>query len=131
MSTTSATPAAETAADTILHLRDGHDLILPSRKSLLGGLSFTRLFSTAARHPYDEVQWTRRDISMKDWKSGRIIYERLGVETPAHWDENAVRITADKYLFGSEPGTPEYEDSFRQIFDRIANTYTVWGWEEG
>ncbi len=119
------------APQTILHLRDGHELKLPPRKSLLGGLSFTRRFSKADRHPYDEVGWKRRDISLKDWKTGRTIYERLGIDTPAHWDENAVRITADKYLFGSEPGTPEYEDSFRQIFDRIANTYTVWGWEEG
>ena len=129
--TKAATPAAEEENNTILHLRDGHDLLLPPRKSLLGGLTFTRRFSHAERTPYDEVRWTRRDIVMKDWKTGKTIYERLGVETPAHWDENAVRITADKYLFGSEPGAPEYEESFRHIFDRIANTYTVWGWEEG
>ncbi len=116
---------------TVLPLRDGHSLILPPRKSLIGGLRFTRCFSSPTAHPYDQVNWGRRDIRIMDWKSGKTIYERLGVEAPAHWDENAVRITADKYLFGSEPGTPEYEDSFRQIFDRIANTYTVWGWEEG
>lgn len=130
MSSTS-TATATDDNQLILHMRDGHDLILPARKSLLGGLGFSRLFSSAEHHPYDEVRWTRRDICMKDWKTGKPIYERAGVETPAHWDENAVRITADKYLFGSEPGTPEYEDSFRQLFDRIANTYTVWGWEEG
>lgn len=118
-------------SQTVLHLRDGHTLVLPARKSLIGGLSFKRRFSSPSLHPYDQVTWGRRDIRIMDWKSGRTIYERLGIEAPAHWDENAVRITSDKYLFGSEPGTPEYEDSFRQIFDRIANTYTVWGWEEG
>ncbi len=116
---------------TILQLRDGNSIILPVRKSLLGGLRFNRLFSQEKEHPYNACLWSSRDISIKDWKTGKIIYERLGVETPAHWDENAVRITADKYLFGSIPGTPEYESSFRNIFDRIANTYTVWGWEEG
>lgn len=115
----------------VLHLRDGHTLILPARKSLIGGLAFKRRFSSPVAHPYDQVTWGRRDIRIMDWKSGKAIYERLGIEAPAHWDENAVRITSDKYLFGSEPGAPEYEDSFRHIFDRIANTYTVWGWEEG
>ncbi|MCC8020973.1 MAG: adenosylcobalamin-dependent ribonucleoside-diphosphate reductase [Akkermansia sp.] len=118
-------------AQTVLSLRDGHTLLLPTRKSLIGGLAFKRRFSSLTAHPYNQINWGRRDIRLTDWKTGKLIYERLGIEAPAHWDENAVRITADKYLFGSEPGTPEYEDSFRQIFDRIANTYTVWGWEEG
>ncbi len=115
----------------VLKLRDGADIILPPRKSLLGGLTFTRRFSRCEKHPYDEIRWERRDVRIMDWKTGKPIYERCAVEVPAHWDDNAVRITADKYLFGSTPGTPEYEDSFRQVFDRIANTYTVWGWEEG
>ena len=114
-----------------LALRDGTSIILPARKNLLGGMSFTRLFSDASIHPYDDCNWDRRDISLKDWKTGKMIFERLGIEVPSHWDENAARITSDKYLFGSEPGTPEYEESFRNIFDRIANTYTIWGWEEG
>ncbi len=66
-----------------------------------------------------------------DWTSGKPRFERLGVEVPAHWDDNAATIVADKYLFGRDAGNPEYEDSFKQIFDRIAHTYTVWGWEEG
>lgn len=103
----------------------------PQRKDLLGGLKFTRRFSHNEVHPYDEVDWTRRDVRIMDWKTGKTIYERLGLEAPAHWDDNAVKITADKYLFGSEPGSLEYEDSFRNIYDRISNTYTVWGWEEG
>ncbi|MFI3243567.1 MAG: adenosylcobalamin-dependent ribonucleoside-diphosphate reductase [Akkermansia sp.] len=131
MATTKKTEPSSTSSQTILSLRDGRSIILPSRKSLIGGLKFNRLFSSANVHPYDEIQWGRRDIVIRDWKTGGTIYERLGVETPAHWDENAVRITSDKYLFGSEAGSPEYEESFRQIFDRIANTYTVWGWEEG
>lgn len=125
--TTRITPQTTTA----LRLRNGQEIILPQRKDLLGGLKFTRLFSNPLLHPYEEVAWSRRDVRIMDWKTGKPIYERLGVEAPAHWDENAVKITSDKYLFGSEPGTDSYEDSFRQIFDRIANTYTVWGWEEG
>ncbi len=119
------------ATTTVLKLRNGQEIILPPRKDLLGGLKFTRFFSSNGVFPYDEIMWERRDVRIMDWKTGKPIYERLGVEVPAHWDGNAVKITADKYLFGSEPGSDEYEQSFREIFDRIANTYTVWGWEEG
>ena len=120
----------ETAPAT-LRFNNGQLLILPQRKDLLGGMKFTRLFSKPNLHPYDEVSWSRRDVRIMDWKTGKPIYERLGVEAPSHWDDNAVKITTDKYLFGSEPGTEEYEDSFRELFDRIANTYVAWGWEEG
>ena len=122
-------PSAPTT--TVLKLRNGQEIVLPPRKDLLGGLKFTRRFSSPSVFPYDEVIWERRDVRIMDWKTGKPIYERLGVEAPAHWDDNAVKITADKYLFGSVPGTPEYEESFRNVFDRVANTYTVWGWEEG
>lgn len=114
-----------------IRFNNGQILTLPPRKDLLGGMKFTRRFSQASIHPYDETPWTRRDVRIMDWKTGKPIYERLGVEAPAHWDDNAVKITTDKYLFGSEPGTIEYEDSFRELFDRIANTYVIWGWEEG
>lgn len=116
---------------TTLRFSNGQEIVLPPRKSLLGGLKFTRHFSNASVHPYDELPWNRRDVRIMDWKTGKPIYERLAVEAPSHWDENAVKITTDKYLFGSEPGSDEYEDSFRMLFDRIANTYVVWGWEEG
>lgn len=121
----------DTPSMTTMQLRTGQQLILPQRKNLFGGLKFTRRFSTSVVHPYDEMPWNRRDVRIMDWKTGNPIYERIAVEAPSHWDENAVKITSDKYLFGSEPGSDEYEDSFRQIFDRVSNTYTVWGWEEG
>ena len=113
-----------------LQLRDGGQLLLPKRKNIVGGLKITRTFSSEDRSPYANVQWERRDIRVTNAK-GDVISERLGVEVPAHWDDNAVRMTADKYLFGSKPGSPEFEDSIKLAFDRIANTYTIWGWEEG
>lgn len=116
---------------TTIRFSNGQEVLLPPRKNLLGGMKFTRRFSSPSIHPYDELTWSRRDVRIMDWKTGKPIYERLAVEAPSHWDENAVKITTDKYLFGSEPGTDEFEDSFKQLFDRIANTYVVWGWEEG
>jgi len=128
MPTVEAPPAVETDAQT-LELRDGY-LILPERKRE-GTLRVDRFFSSEEDHPYDQVQWTRTDLVLKSWEDGSIRFKRDQVEHPAHWDHTSVLVTADKYLFGSVPGTPEFESSLHQAFDRIANTYTLWAWEEG
>lgn len=117
--------------DTILDIGRGETLVLPPRKTLVGGLSFRHFFSKSGEHPYDECRWEKRKVSIMDYAKGKPSFLRDNVEVPAHWSDNSVRITAAKYLFGSKEGEPEYEDSFRHPFDRIANTYTVWGWKNG
>ncbi|MDX2225495.1 MAG: ribonucleoside-diphosphate reductase, adenosylcobalamin-dependent [Verrucomicrobiae bacterium] len=114
-----------------LELRDGQKILLPARKTVEGGLTISRYYSSTEKHPYLASQWRKVNLEIKDFESGKVRFKRDNVECPAHWDHNAVLITSDKYLFGSRPGTPEYEDSLRQPFDRIANTYTVWAWQEG
>ncbi len=117
--------------NTTLYIGRGETLILPQRKTLVGGMSFKPHFSDRDTHPYDQFQWERRDIAIMDYAKNRHSFRRDNVEVPSHWSENSARITAAKYLFGSREGEPEYEDSFRHPFDRIANTYTVWGWKNG
>ncbi|HMM81994.1 MAG TPA: hypothetical protein PJ998_02350, partial [Terrimesophilobacter sp.] len=34
------------------------------------GLRITRRFSTEGIHPYDEVEWERRDVEQTNWKTG-------------------------------------------------------------
>lgn len=115
--------------DEKLDLRDGN-LILPGQKRT-GNLTLDRYFTSAEVHPYDAVTWKRTDLVLRSWEDGSVRFQRDQVEHPAHWDHTSVLVTADKYLFGSKPGTPEFEDSLKNAFDRIANTYTVWAWEEG
>ena len=117
--------------DTHLDIGRGETLVLPPRKNLLGGLKFEHFFSDSQVHPYNQCGWEHRNIVIMDYAKGRPSFSRDNVEVPSHWSENSVRITAAKYLFGSEPGDLEYEDSLRHPFDRIANTYTVWGWRNG
>jgi ribonucleoside-diphosphate reductase alpha chain len=118
-------PALQPQQGPQIQLRTGELLQLPPRKrgAANQGLSFTRLFSKKEIHPYNGVNWTRA------------LYKKQGfqreVEAPSFWAYNDVLITADKYLYGSRAGEPEYEDSIRHPIDRIANTYTIWGWEEG
>lgn len=134
---TVAAPVAPPAADTAngefsLELRDGA-LILPPQKpgQRNGTLQIERFFSSEGEHPYDQIQWKKTDLELKSWEDGSIRFKRDQVEHPAHWDHTSVLVTADKYLFGSEPDTPEFEGSLHHAFDRIANTYTIWAWEEG
>lgn len=117
--------------DSKIDIGRGETLILPPRKTLVGGLKFVRHFSSGSVHPYDSFHWEKRDVSIMDYAKNKPSFVRNNVEVPAHWSDNSVRITAAKYLFGSKEGEPEYEDSFRHPFDRIANTYTVWGWKNG
>ena len=122
----------ETTTDAItLDLGYGQTLLLEPRENLLGGMTVERRFTAGARHPYETVEWIRRDISIMDWRTGKPSFQREAVEVPEHWGDSAIKITASKYLFGNDAGTPQYEDSFRHPFDRIANTYTLWGWRHG
>lgn len=114
-----------------LDIGRGESLLLPQRENLTGGLKVAHKFSSSTEHPYDAFPWERRDIVIFDYVKQKASFSRENVEVPAHWAENAVRITASKYLFGTSLENPEYEDSLRHPFDRIANTYTIWGWKNG
>ncbi len=123
---------ARDSGPSLLDLGMGQKLILPEREdNLLGGLAVERYFSREDVHPYGMTPWVRRDVVIMDYATGRPSFERHNVEVPEGWADNAVRITVSKYLFGSEPGTPQYEDSLKHVFDRISNTYTLWGWKHG
>ena len=40
-------------------------------KNKLGkGLQMERVFSTPGVHPYDQVNWERRDVVQSNWKTG-------------------------------------------------------------
>ncbi len=108
---------------------DGKQTLDLGKKGPAGGFKLQRIFTKEGVFAYDTAKWTRHDVKM--FAAGDITFERKGVEVPAHWGENALKITVSKYIFGKDPGTPEYEDSLKNVFDRIANTYTVWGYQLG
>jgi len=89
-----------------------------------------RHFTTAGRHPYDMVDWERRDSRISDYRTGEVAFEQLGVEVPVTWSMNATNILAQKYFRGTL-GLPERETSLRQVIDRVADTITAWGIKDG
>ncbi|WP_017594346.1 vitamin B12-dependent ribonucleotide reductase [Nocardiopsis potens] len=94
------------------------------------GLKIERIFTTPGVHPYDEVEWERRDIVMTNWRDGSVNFEQKGVEFPAAWSMNATQIVASKYFRGAV-GTPQREWSLKQLVDRVAGMYTRTGRENG
>src|SRR3954467_822899 len=93
--------------------------------SALGGLTFSRRFSTAGVSPYDELQWERRTASISDSK-GNTIFEQKDVEVPVDWSMTATNIVASKYLHG-QIDTDERETGVRQLVSRVAETVRDWG----
>ena len=111
-------------------LRTGQEIILPQRKDLLGGLKFTRRFSHNEVHPYDEVDWTRRDVRIMDWKTGKTIYERLGLEAPAHQMTTPSKSRRTNTFSAANPA-PWNMKTASAIFTTAFRTPIPYGMEEG
>ena len=94
------------------------------------GLVIERLYTTEGQHPYDGVNWERRDVVQTNWKTGEVVFEQRGAEFPDFWSVNASTIVTTKYFRGAV-GTPEREWSLRQLIDRVVLTYTKAGKENG
>ncbi|RCW44011.1 ribonucleoside-diphosphate reductase class II [Halopolyspora algeriensis] len=86
------------------------------------GIRVQRVYTTEGVHPYDEVTWERRDVVMTNWRDGSINFEQRGVEFPDFWSMNSVNIVTSKYFRGAL-GTPQRENSLRQLIDRVVGTY--------
>ena len=94
------------------------------------GIGIRRHFTTPGVHPYDEVEWERRDARITNYRDGSVAFEQLDVEFPVGWSLNATNIVAQKYFRGTL-GTDERETSLRQVIDRVADTICEWGRKDG
>ena len=61
------------------------------------GLTFTPYFTTSGVHPYDLLEWERRDAVIYNEK-GDVIFKQEQVEVPADWTQLATDIAASKYF---------------------------------
>src|SRR4051812_49451823 len=94
------------------------------------GIGIRRHFTIDGVHPYDEIEWERRDARISNYRDGSVAFEQLDVEVPEGWSLNATNILAQKYLRGTL-GTAERETSLKQVADRVVDTITRWGLEGG
>jgi adenosylcobalamin-dependent ribonucleoside-diphosphate reductase len=89
-------------------------------------LSIDRFFTTPDTHPFESVEWERRDAHIGH--GDRVAFEQKDVEFPKSWSQNATNIVAQKYFRG-QLGSPERESSVREMISRVAGTITRWGRE--
>jgi ribonucleoside-diphosphate reductase alpha chain len=94
------------------------------------GIGIRRHFTERGTHPYDTLEWERRDARIPNYKDGTDAFFQPGVEFPVSWSQNATNIVAQKYFRGTL-GTPERESSLRQVIDRVADTISDWGIRDG
>src|SRR5690242_11133362 len=94
------------------------------------GLRIRRVHTREGTHPYDEVNWERRDVVMTNWRDGSVNFEQHGVEFPDFWSVNAANIVTTKYFRGAV-GTPQREWSLKQLIDRVVGTYVKAGKDYG
>ncbi len=92
------------------------------------GIRIRRLHTTPGVHPFDAVQWERRDARIGH--GDRVAFEQRDVEFPVTWSQNATNIVAQKYFRG-QVGSPERERSVKQMIARVAGTIAGWGRERG
>jgi ribonucleoside-diphosphate reductase alpha chain len=89
------------------------------------GLVFKRYFTREGVHPFDEIEWELRTAVITNEKGERI-FEQKDVEIPKSWSMTATNVVVSKYFHG-QIGTPEREQSVRQIVDRVAKSTVNWG----
>lgn len=93
------------------------------------GLKFERYFTKPGVHPFDEIEWERRTAAITNDKGERI-FEQKDVEIPKFWSMTATNVVVSKYFYG-QIGTAERETSIRQLVDRVAKSYYLWGLKDG
>lgn len=71
---------------------------------------------------YDMFQWSKRDVLLKNHKTGAVIVEMKDLEFPVHYSQNAVDIIASKYFrragVNNESGS---ENSMKMVVDRMVS----------
>ena len=94
------------------------------------GLTFTRYFTKPDVHPFDLLEWERRDAVIYNEK-GDVIFKQEQVEVPADWTQLATDIASSKYFRKAGVPGAEAEDSARQLVTRVARTLRRAGEEFG
>ncbi len=93
------------------------------------GLDFTPTFCPEGLSPWSTTTWETRAARIAG-PNGKVVFEQEKVEVPASWSQTATNVVASKYFRGHQ-GTAERETSMRQVIERVVNTITDWGREDG
>ncbi len=93
-------------------------------------LGMSRFFTRQNKNAYDGIKWAKRDSLIKNPMTDTPVFQQKNVEFPEDWSLNAVNIVAQKYFAGT-PGHSDREASMKTLINRIVDTITRAGMEEG
>ncbi len=96
----------------------------------VSSLALARHFTEEEVNPYDMLTWVERDAKIVNPGNGKVVFEQTGMDFPDFWSQNAINIVSQKYFYGT-PGTKQREKSLRQLIDRVADTTTKHGYDNG
>ena len=97
----------------------------PSKANEREKIEFPRRFTRPEVSPYDELDWETRSATINK-ESGEVVFEQTDIEVPRPWSQMATNVVVSKYFRG-QIGTPERENSVRQLIGRVVDTITSWG----
>jgi ribonucleoside-diphosphate reductase alpha chain len=93
-------------------------------------LGVRRFFTAPKTKGYDQLEWVSRDSVIMNPSTNKPVFEQRDVEFPEGWSLNAINIVAQKYFTGT-PGTKEREASLKHLINRVVDTVTRQGLQEG
>ncbi len=82
-----------------------------------------RYFTHEGTHPFDEIAWTTRKVTVRGTNGAK---EERELEFPEFWSDNAAEIAGSKYFRG-RVGSTEREHSVKQMVGRVVKTIREWG----
>jgi ribonucleoside-diphosphate reductase alpha chain len=88
-----------------------------------------RVFASDGTHPYEEHDWEERDVTIQN-ETGEAVFHQADAVFPAAWTQMASTVVASKY-FRVLRATNEREADLRHLVDRVVDTVTRWGLEDG
>lgn len=96
----------------------------------VSALAVTRYFTEEGADPYDQLTWVKRDSKITNPATGKVVFEQSELEFPDFWSQNAINIVAQKYFHGT-PGTDRRESGLKDLINRVADTITRHGFDNG
>jgi ribonucleoside-diphosphate reductase alpha chain len=112
-----------------------------------------RHFTIEGQSPYEAIAFRMASSEIRN-PDGSVVFRQTDIEVPTDWSQVACDVLAQKYFrkagvpVALEPvaqeGVPSWlwrkkavgmdttgESSAKQVFDRLAGTWTYWGWKGG
>jgi ribonucleoside-diphosphate reductase alpha chain len=119
-------------------------------------MRISRHFTVEGRDAYEGIEFRRATSEIRN-PDGSLVFRNHNVEVPTDWSQVATDVLAQKYFRKAgvaaaedlepvaELGVPDWlwrqcaregavlggETSAKQVFDRMAGTWTYWGWKGG